>query len=592
MNKNTKSNELNYRKKNRIKAARTVMQVIILLAFSVLLIKALFGIKSYEQPDKTQWTNKNGFIALSYFGVGRSGTSKLIAKNELDKQLGTLYKLGYKTISQQDVLDFYNEGKPLPEKALFLTFEDGRNDSSLFAQPILEKYNYKATMLSYADRFEEKDFKFLQPKDLLKLKKSGFWELGTNGYRLSYINIFDRNNNYIGMKSEAEFKDKDNAVYYDHYLMDFIRDEDMIPIENKKDMEARINWDYMKMEEVYNEKLGFMPQVYMIMHANSLYNGMNRLVEDVNSKNIQQKFKIHFNREGVSCNKGNGNLYDLTRLQPKAYWYTNHLLMKINKDTSQNLPFVIGDENRKDKWEVIKGAAEFIGNRIVLTSPVEDNGLLYLKDSNDYNNINITTRIGGNVIGRQGIFLRYDREKNSFINIAFQDNEVIVEEKAPMKEKKQIYSCKLKDIEINDESGLTQDKDVSSTYTKMQINDSKEANDKIIDIRKDRDIKIILNKNKLEIWMNKFLIAKDIPIDDNITTGGVALESRYSEINKKDRIYDGVFDDLKIQEIIEEKNGNSEMPILFYNGYSKSEKITRDIKIFFNSLVDWAIETF
>ena len=31
----------------------------------------------------------------------------------------------------------------------------------------------------------------------------------------------------------------------------------------------------------------------------------------------------------------------------------------------------------------------------------------------------------------------------------------------------------------------------------MQINDSKEANDKIIDIRKDRDIKIILNKNKL-----------------------------------------------------------------------------------------------
>ena len=177
MNKNTKSNELNYRKKNRIKAARTVMQVIILLAFSVLLIKALFGIKSYEQPDKTQWTNKNGFIALSYFGVGRSGTSKLIAKNELDKQLGTLYKLGYKTISQQDVLDFYNEGKPLPEKALFLTFEDGRNDSSLFAQPILEKYNYKATMLSYADRFEEKDFKFLQPKDLLKLKKSGF--LGT-----------------------------------------------------------------------------------------------------------------------------------------------------------------------------------------------------------------------------------------------------------------------------------------------------------------------------------------------------------------------------------------------------------------------------
>ncbi|WP_291564789.1 MULTISPECIES: glycoside hydrolase [unclassified Clostridium] len=590
MNKNTRSNELNYRKKNRIKVIRTVIQVIILLIFSVLLIKALFGIKKYEEPDKTQWENKNGFIALSYFGVGRSGTPKLISKSQLDKQLETLYNLGYRTISQQDILDFYNEGKPLPEKALFLTFEDGRNDSSLFSQPILEKYNYKATMLSYADKLEGKDFKFLQSKDLLKLMKNGFWELGTNGYRLSYINIFDRYNNYIGMKSETEFKDKKNATYYDHYLMDFIRDKDMIPIENRTEMEARINQDYMKMEEVYNQKLGFMPQVYMIMHANSLYNGMNRLVEDVNSQNIQQKFKIHFNQEGVSYNNDVEELYNLKRLQPNPYWYTNHLLMKINKDTGQKLAFVMGDENRGKQWELINGAAEFIGNRIVLTSPVEDSGVLYLKDSDDYNNIKLSTRIEGNVVGRQSIVLRYDREKDSFINIAFQDNQIIVEEKAPMKEIKKLFSYKFGDIKLDDEEISPQDRKESSTKVETPNNSVMETKEYPINIQKSRDVNIIMNGNKLEIWVDNILVTKDIEIDSAIVKGGVALESQYSKINKKDTIYDGVFDDLKIQHIIKEED--SEMPILFYNGYTKSQKIAKDIQDFFNSLVDWAIETF
>ena len=83
-------------------------------------------IKKYDEPDKSQWANQNGFIALSYFGVDRNGTPKRISKKELDKQLNALYGQGYETISQQDVIDFYTKGKPLPEKALF---EEGKEQS-------------------------------------------------------------------------------------------------------------------------------------------------------------------------------------------------------------------------------------------------------------------------------------------------------------------------------------------------------------------------------------------------------------------------------------------------------------------------------
>ena len=66
----------------------------------------------------------------------------------------------------------------MPDKALYLSFEDGRNESALFAQPPLEKYNYKATFLSYADKMGNSERKFLQPKDMLKMTRTGYWELG------------------------------------------------------------------------------------------------------------------------------------------------------------------------------------------------------------------------------------------------------------------------------------------------------------------------------------------------------------------------------------------------------------------------------
>ncbi len=47
-------------------------------------------------------------------------------------------------------------------------------------------------MYSYADKLEKYDNKFLSASDLLELKGSTYWDIGTNGYRLEYINVYDR----------------------------------------------------------------------------------------------------------------------------------------------------------------------------------------------------------------------------------------------------------------------------------------------------------------------------------------------------------------------------------------------------------------
>ncbi|MEJ8545255.1 polysaccharide deacetylase family protein [Brevibacillus borstelensis] len=587
MTQGKQSAVLDYRKKNRVKMTKTIVQLVLLLAVALLLYQTIFDVRKYAEPDKSTWNNKSGFIALSYFGVGRSGTPKLVAKKQLDEHLKALYDQGYVTISQQDILDFYTKGKPLPQKALFLSFEDGRNDSSLFAQPLLEKYNYKATFLSYANKMGNSDHKFLQPKDMLKMRKTGYWELGTNGYRLTYINIFDKQGRYIGMKDENELPSKENVEFYNHYLMDFIRDENMIPVENRTEMEKRINHDYKAMKDIYNSSLGFVPQVYMIMHANVLYEGMNPLVSNANSENIKQLFKMHFNREGIAFNDSKRSLYDLTRVQPAPFWYTNHLLMKIQKDTGQKMKFVSGDEEHLDKWRRISGAAEFIGNRIALTSPPAGTGMLYLEGSDGLGDVGVAARVAGNVVGKQMFYIRYDRVKDSFIRVTIENNEVHVDQKKPGHDVQQVFTQELSEIEWKPED-LSFDK--ATVYSKEQTAAGAPDEPKYpVNIKHTRDVEILVQENKWKLAIDGQTLLDNQEIDSAIGNGGVALASEYSKQNKKDDIYDGVFDDVHI--VSPGKKGSSSA-VLFSNKYTGFQGVVHYVEKAINSSIDWAIETF
>ncbi|MGG6311307.1 polysaccharide deacetylase [Paenibacillus macerans] len=577
---------LNVRRKNRRKRIRVILQAAILLVLGTVLYHAVFDVKQYVEPDKAAWSQKQGFIALSYFGVGRNGTAKLVAKRQLDKQLEALHDQGYRTISQQDIIDFYEKGAPLPDRALFLSFEDGRNDSSLFAEPLLEKYNYKATFLSYADKMGNSERKFVQPKDMLKMAKTGFWELGTNGYRLSYINIFDKDGRFIGMKDEKELTDKANVAYYNHYLMDFIRDENMIPVENRTQMEARIDSDYTAMKDVYSNALGYIPSVYMIMHANELGEGMNPLVTAANTANIKGLFKLHFNREGSAYNTIDSGVYDLTRVQPEPYWSTNHLLMKIRKDTGQSVEFVRGDKEAAGAWERLGGAAEFAGNKIVLTSPSGGIGKLSLKG--DFRDVKIAATAAGNVVGKQSIYLRYDRENESYVRLTLENNVVTVEQKGPGRLPEILYKQELPPVSWKEEE-LAFDK--ASVYTREQTaaGAASEKTEIPVNIRDSRRLEAVLQGNELKLAVDGQVLLDRRRLDNSIGSGKVALAAQFSEQSEKDDIYDAVFENVEIASLDAEDGSPA---VQFSNRPSGWEGIVRQARQAFDEAVNWAIDHF
>lgn len=90
------------RRKNRRKRLRMIGEIASLVAVSYILARAFFTFTTYEPYPASAVNDTNedtGFVALSYFGVDRTGhTSTLIGEERLGEHLRALRDNGYVTI--------------------------------------------------------------------------------------------------------------------------------------------------------------------------------------------------------------------------------------------------------------------------------------------------------------------------------------------------------------------------------------------------------------------------------------------------------------------------------------------------------------
>ena len=70
----------------------------------------------------------------------------MIDPEVLESDLRYLCDNGYQTIVVSDLLAYLNNGTPLPEKSVMLTFDDGYYNNYLYADPLLKKYRCRAVL--------------------------------------------------------------------------------------------------------------------------------------------------------------------------------------------------------------------------------------------------------------------------------------------------------------------------------------------------------------------------------------------------------------------------------------------------------------
>ncbi len=112
----------------------------------------------------------------------------------LESDLRYLQEHGYTTVSIAQLLAYVDEGEPLPEKPVMLTFDDGYYNNFLFAFPLLRQYNSKAIISPiaywsgfYSDNTAEQDhplYSHLTWAQIRQMTDSGLVEIGNHSYHM------------------------------------------------------------------------------------------------------------------------------------------------------------------------------------------------------------------------------------------------------------------------------------------------------------------------------------------------------------------------------------------------------------------------
>lgn len=612
--------------KNKKKKQRTILEILVLIILAGLIINALFTFTQYQPYSwKTaEFDGDKGFVALSYYGVDRTGTGELIGEEQLEHHLEVLKNNGFVTITGTDIQDYYQKGKQLPRRALFLSFQDGRRDTAIFVEKLLEKYNYHAMMSTYAENLRGDDMKFLHPEELTDLTKHGYWELGSNGYRLYYINVFDRWRHYLGNMNPVVYAHLTSVLgrNYNHYLMDYIRDDTDFPVESYQVMKDRISNDYLLMRDIYTKDIGYVPEIYTLMHSNTGRFGNHADVSSVNEYWIRKLFRANFNREGDSHNWRNSSIYDLTSMAPRSYWPANHLLMRIKHDGVPDITFEKGDSGQYAAWELQKGAAEFRDEAIILTTEPKERGLMKLRDSNAFTDILITVDVKGNEYGSQQLYLRADDALENYLVVELINNNLVVGQRlnGAYTEIEKIDLDRFEgkaclSVEEDQQRVAMEEQKVLARYAantasaKEQLKRRQEEGKKTprtvaegapefrealsYHKRGERKLQIKLQGDRLSVKLDDKDAVKDrVVLSD--ASGSLFLGARwpgygYSQINLADDVYDAVFDGLKVESL---SSGQGSDPVLYDVHYQGIQKYKQMLAKLWLRILDWVLAHF
>ena len=122
-----------------------------------------------------------------------AGTGEfVITPDQFEADLCYLRDQGYTTIGFQDVIDFYENRRPLPEKPVLITFDDGYETFYAYAYPMLQKYQDRAAVMivgKYTDLYSGDVIKglsyaHLSWDDLREMQQSQLVEVGNHTYGL------------------------------------------------------------------------------------------------------------------------------------------------------------------------------------------------------------------------------------------------------------------------------------------------------------------------------------------------------------------------------------------------------------------------
>ena len=389
------------------------MAQILFLVLAVAFLVQLFW-KRYTPPvfDRENWTQRDGFMAISYNSMTREPVENLNSRQQFKEHLEALKTAGFNWVTAKDIVDFYENNKPLPEKALYLMLEGGRKDNVIFGQSIMDEIGAHAGFYTYTGTLSHWGNFFITFSQAATIAQSPFWDLGSQGERPLKIN-----EDLPGVEP-ADF------------LCDFLRAPDGRQIENNEAMFKRFEKYYINSSAPIARFLDGLPAMYIMNPANSFNTLMPDAIEQANFKLMKKYFQAAFTKVGPPFNSALDNTYVLSRMQVKADWNATRLIQMLDKGRFDRASFTMDTPDCADDWTSFRTKILVEDNNIILEPQEGYVDPVILSGSNLWENVAFSFTLNNRESFERYVYLRYV-SRDSYIRMQVKYNRLLIQERLP-----------------------------------------------------------------------------------------------------------------------------------------------------------------
>lgn len=182
---------------------------------------------------------------LMYHHLKKSlNNNVVISPDNFENQIKTLKEAGYNSISIQQLFDYLNENKLLPQNPVLITFDDGYLSNYELAYPILKKYNMHAEIFVIVSQILENNEIKSNTNEIPKMTWEQLREM-RDTFTIQSHTWNSHNKLALGNGKLS------GAVYGPSYIKG--------TLETKKMYEERVISDFIRSKEVIKAKLGYEP---------------------------------------------------------------------------------------------------------------------------------------------------------------------------------------------------------------------------------------------------------------------------------------------------------------------------------------------
>jgi len=341
------------------------------------------------------------FVALAYEGV--SERTNEISPARFDAQLRLLREHGYTPIGLEEVRAFYQEGRPLPRKAVLTTFEQSRKSSYFDTRRILRANRWKAVMFLWTLPIEDEDPSVLRWPYIRDMILSRTWEVGGQGHDAFRQVPADPNGRLGNFMSTPMWK----------------REEERY--ETPEEFGRRIEADVKRNYDEIVRQTGVRPLAFAFPYGDfGQYESRAVLTRRLNLDIIAKYYPLGFISGPMALNTAYSDPRRLNRLLVDPRWSAEELLQRLERAWPVRREFRDFTNTLETAWIREWGVAEPRGNHFDLRAAPNTTGAkIWLSGSDLLQNVRTRIRFRLHE-GQFSLFLRAQPDGESHLHIGLE----------------------------------------------------------------------------------------------------------------------------------------------------------------------------